>query len=100
MARKRKVTYPPPRTATRQPRFAGDPPRPTLAAIDLTALEIRDDLKVGDRVRIQGSGLYAGEIAVIESLVMGVIPAAVVRTLAGHTRRARAVDLERLPPES
>jgi len=98
--RKRKVTYPPPRTATRQPRFGGEPTRPTLAAINLSALEVRDDLKVGDRVRIQGSGLYAGEIAVVESLVMGVIPAAVVRTMAGQTRRARSVDLERLPPES
>jgi hypothetical protein len=35
----------------------------------------------------------------VESLVVGVIPAAMVRTEAGKTRRVRTVDLERLPAE-
>ena len=46
----------------------------------------------GGRVQI-ASGLYAGEIAIVESVVGGVIPAAVVRTEAGRTRRVRTVDL-------
>ena len=101
--RKRKVTYPVARTATRQPRGGAgiDAPytRTTVAAIDLSALEVRDDLSVGDRVRIGGSGLYAGEIATVEALITGVIPAATVRTESGQRRRARAVDLHRVPGE-
>jgi hypothetical protein len=50
-------------------------------------------------VKIGGSGLYAGELAVIESLIDGVIPAAMVRTDAGRTRRVRSVDLERVATE-
>jgi hypothetical protein len=52
----------------------------------------RPEIKVGSRVRIT-SGLYAGELAVVESVVGGVIPAAVVRTDAARSRRARTVDL-------
>jgi hypothetical protein len=100
--RKRKVTYPPAKTATRKPRtmgLPGDPTyvRPTVAAIDVTALAGRDDIAVGQRVRIGGEGLYSGETAVVESLVGGLIPAAMVRTEAGKTRRVRAVDLQHLP---
>jgi hypothetical protein len=100
--RKRKVTYPPPKTATRKPRTAGLPGdpgyvRPTVAAIDVNALAGRDDIAVGQRVRIGGDGLYSGETAVVESLVGGLIPAAMVRTEADKTRRVRAVDLQRLP---
>jgi hypothetical protein len=107
--KKRKVTYPPAKTATRQPRGTGpasDTPyvRSTVAEINVNALNGRDDLAVGDRVRIGGGGLYSGENAVIESLVSGLIPAAMVRTEAGKTRRVRAIDLERvvapkLPPK-
>ena len=69
--RKRKTTYPPPKTATRKPRTAGLPGdpgyvRPTVAAIDLTALAGRDDIAVGQRVRIGGEGLYSGETAVVD----------------------------------
>ena len=46
----------------------------------------------GTRVQIT-SGIYAGEFAIVESVVGGVIPAAIVRTEAGRTRRARTVDL-------
>lgn len=103
--RKRKVNYPPARTATRPapPAGAGPEPvyvRPTVVTIDLTAGTGRRDLRVGDRVRIVGSGLYTGEAAVIETLVSGVIPAALVRTEAGRTRRVRSIDLEPIPPDA
>ena len=53
------------------------------------------------RVVIMGTGLYAGETAVVESLAGGVIPAANVRTEAGRTRRVRTVDLAPAPrPEA
>jgi hypothetical protein len=99
--RKRKVTYPVARTATKQPRVAGLPGDPTyvrstVATINLAALDVRDDLKVGHRVKIGGEGLYSGEFAVVESLSSGIIPAAIVRTEAGKTRRVRTVDLERV----
>jgi len=51
-------------------------------------------------VKIGGAGLYAGELAVVESIVVGVIPAYMVRTEAGKTRRVRAVDIERLAPSA
>ncbi|HSL97390.1 MAG TPA: hypothetical protein VK831_02345 [Candidatus Deferrimicrobiaceae bacterium] len=57
------------------------------------------EIEPGRVVRI-GSGLYAGERAVVETVVGGVIPAALVRTEAGRTRRVRAIDLvpEKGPP--
>ena len=103
--RKRRTVYPPPRNAVRPPRPGepggpGGPPlgepyvRPTVAAINLAASTGRAGLKVGDRVRITGTGLYSGEIAVIEKLATGPIPSAVVRTEAGRTRQVRTIDLE------
>jgi hypothetical protein len=74
--------------------------RPTVVTIDLKAGAGRRDLKVGDRVRIVGTGLYTGEAAVIETLVSGVIPAALVRTEAGRTRRVRSIDLEPIAPDA
>jgi hypothetical protein len=65
-----------------------------VAAIDLNASKGRAGLTVGDRVRITGGGLYAGEAAVIERMTTGVIPAALVRTEAGRTRQVRTIDLE------
>lgn len=101
--RKRKVTYPPPKTANRPAPASGLPTdtpyvRPTVATIDLNAGKGRAGLAVGGRVRIAGTGLYAGEIAVIEKLVTGVIPQAVVRTEAGKTRQVRTIDLEPVAP--
>lgn len=58
----------------------------------MSAIAGRTEIRTGQVVRI-GTGLYAGERAVVESLVGGVIPAALVRTEAGRTRRVRAVDL-------
>lgn len=100
--RRRKVTYPPPKTAT-----SGGSAGPTNAdlraaaaasrtvSINLDAMKGRE-LRQGSRVQIT-SGIYAGEFAIVESLVTGVIPAAVVRTEAGKTRRARTVDLVPAP---
>ena len=73
--------------------------RPTVATIDLNAGSGRAGLSVGDRVRIAGGGLYAGEAAVIEKLTSGVIPAALVRTEAGRTRQVRTIDLEPIARE-
>lgn len=96
--RRRKVTYPPPKTAT----SGGSKPSPAdaraaaaaarVANINLDAMTGRADIRQGDRVQIS-SGLYAGETAVVESVVGGVIPAALVRTEAGRTRRMRTIDL-------
>ena len=102
MAR-RKVTYPPPKTANRPAPPTGLPDdapyvRPTVAIIDTTAGKGRAGLTVGGRVRITGTGLYAGETAVIERLSNGVIPSAVVRTEAGKTRQVRTIDLEPVGP--
>jgi hypothetical protein len=94
---KRKVNYPPARTATRQPRFAGEPEtrqtRQGPVTIELDAAKGRTGFKVGDRVRIAGTGLYAGELAVIERMSNGAISAAFVRTEAGRSRQVRTVDL-------
>jgi hypothetical protein len=102
--KKRKVNYPKPRTANGPSRGAamqGDPgrSRPTVATINPAVLAGRDDLSIGDRVRIGGDGLYAGELATVVSVVGGLIPAATVQTEAGRTRRVRAIDLERVGPE-
>jgi len=99
--KRRKVTYPVARTHTKGAPRAGAGPevvmvRPNLVSIDLTAGIGRTNLKVGGRVRINGTGLYAGEDAVIERLIAGVIPAATVRTDGGGTRRVRTIDLEPL----
>ena len=67
---------------------------PGATSINTAALEGRSGLAVGDRVRILGTGLYAGEIAVIERMAGGAIPAAAVRTEAGRSRTVRTVDLE------
>jgi hypothetical protein len=95
--RKRKVNYPVAKTATKRapaPGSDGSMVRPNLANIDLTAGLGKAGLAVGDRVRIQASGLFSGEIAVIERFIGGPIPAALVRTEADRTRRVRTIDLE------
>jgi len=95
--RRRKVVYPPAKTATRSDPSAALDPRAAAAAsrivsINLNAMTCRAGIGQGGRVQIT-SGLYAGEFAIVESVVGGVIPAAVVRTEAGRTRRVRTVDL-------
>ena len=95
MARKRKTNYPPPRSSRRAPPPGTDESRerPNLATIDLTAGAGRQGLSVGDRVRIEATGLYSGETAVIERLSSGVIPSALVRTEKGDARQVRTIDL-------
>jgi hypothetical protein len=99
---KRKQSFPQAKTNTRKPRGAGlvgavaEMVRPTVARIDLTALEGRTDIVVGDRVLIAGGGLHSGEEATVESISRGLIPAMVVRTDGGKTRRVRIVDLSPL----
>ena len=94
MTRKRKVVYPPSRSSKGAP-----PPRApqvtpaTVATINTQAGIGRAGIVPGMRVVIQGTGLYAGETVVVQSLVPGVIAAAVVKTDAGQTRRVRTVDL-------
>ena len=96
MKRKRKVYYP----TARGPKgavAAGGPASsapPTVVAINLRAAVGRKDIVAGSRVAILGGGLYAGEVAVVERLITGGIPAAFVRTEAGRTRRVRTIDLE------
>jgi hypothetical protein len=97
--KRRKVTYPVARTHTKGAPRAGAGPevamvRPNLVTIDLTAGAGRKNLDVGGRVRIAGTGLYAGEEATIERLIAGVIPAAMVRTDGGGKRSVRTIDLE------
>jgi hypothetical protein len=98
-ARKRKVTYPVPRTAKKPAPIVGVGSEPahvrtSVVAIDVTAGGGRTGLALGDRVRIIGTGLYAGEAAVIERFAGGVVPAALVRTESGRTRQVRTIDLE------
>ncbi|HSG86774.1 MAG TPA: hypothetical protein VLA23_10585 [Candidatus Limnocylindrales bacterium] len=103
MARRRKVTYPPPKTATKRapsPLGAADPRSSasrTVVSINPEAIIGRASIGLGDRVRIL-SGLYEGEAAIVETVPSGVIPAAMVRTESGRARRARTSDLEPLPP--
>jgi hypothetical protein len=100
--KKKKVFYPKARPGAPAP--AGSPGADSRAAaaaartvsIDLGALAAGAGINQGDRVTIQ-SGLYSGELATVESVVGGVIPAAVVRTDAGMTRRVRAIDLVPAP---
>ena len=100
--RRRKVTYPPAKTATSSgskvspadARAAAAAAR--VATINLEAMKGRVGIRQGIRVQI-ASGLYAGEMAIVESVVGGVIPAAVVRTEAGRARRVRTTDLVAAP---
>jgi hypothetical protein len=70
-----------------------------VATINMGAMTGRADIAQGNRVQI-GSGLYAGEFAIVESVIGGVIPAAVVRTESGATRRVRTIDLAPAPLEN
>jgi len=87
MTRKRRVSYPPPRSS-KGPAPAPVPivTPPTVAVINMQAGAGKSIIEAGMRVTILGTGLYTGETAIVESLVGGVIPAAVVRTDAGEAR--------------
>jgi hypothetical protein len=60
----------------------------------MNAMAGKDNLTIGQRVRIAAAGLYSGEAAVIERFTGGVIPSALVRTDSGRTRQVRTIDLE------
>lgn len=101
--KRKKVFYPKAKAGAPAPPGAPGAVDPRAAAaasrtvsIDLSALSAGGNVNKGDRVVIQ-SGLYAGELATVESVVGGVIPAAVIRTDAGGTRRVRAIDLVPAP---
>jgi hypothetical protein len=98
VTRKRRTNYPPPRSS-KGPAPAYVPPvtPPTVAVINRQAGAGRPGIEVGLRVTILGTGLYAGETAIVESITGGVIPAATVRTEAGRTRRVRTIDLVPAP---
>ena len=97
MTKRKKVFYPTRQNNKRQSAAGPDQviERPNLATINLEAGAGRPGFKVGDKVRIEGSGMYAGENAVIERLSAGVIPSALVRTESGATRQVRTIDLAR-----
>ncbi len=97
MRRKKVFTPKPPPSPASEERAAIAAAR--TVSINLDAMSGKTDVRQGARVRIL-SGLYGGELATVESLVSGVIPAAVVRTDAGRTRRMRAVDLQPAGPEA
>jgi hypothetical protein len=98
VTKKRRQTYPPPRSSRGPaPGYAAPVTPPTVALINGQAATGRTGIEVGMRVSIMGTGLYAGEAAVVESIVGGVIPAADVRTEAGRTRRVRTIDLVPAP---
>jgi hypothetical protein len=93
--KRRQRTYFPVKKAKGTPAPSREPMfRPSLVTIDTSAGLGRKGILVGTRVTILGSGLYAGEVAVVERLVGGAIPAAVVRTSSGRSRPVRTVDLE------
>ena len=84
--KRRKVTYPVAKTHTKgapRPGAGRDvvdgPPEPRVHRRDRDR-RARRTSRSGPSVRINGTGLYAGEEATIERLVAGVIPAATVRT--------------------
>ncbi len=94
MTRKRKVVYPTTRKSKGPaPVYVPQVTPPTVARINVQAGLGRTEIGPGMRVTIMGTGLYAGEAAIVESLAGGVIPAATVRTESGRTRRVRTVDL-------
>jgi hypothetical protein len=74
--------------------------RPNLARINLSAGTGKAGLKVGDRVRIESSGMYSGQVGVIERLSGSAIPSALVRVDGGGSRQVRTIDLVAVPKES
>jgi hypothetical protein len=100
--RRKKVTYPPPKTATKGGAAAPVDGRAQInraTSIDLSAMTGAGNHKIGDKVRIL-NGLYAGEAATVESVVGGVVPSVLVRTEAGRTRRTRTIDLAVWRPDA
>jgi hypothetical protein len=94
--KKKKAYYPSTKTKGKKGPAASpeaEPDRPNLARINLSAAGGQTGLSVGDRVRIDASGTYSGDIGTIERLIGGVIPSALVRMAGGGSRQVRTVDL-------
>jgi hypothetical protein len=72
---------------------------PEGTRIDPDAARGRRGLAVGDRVRINGTGLYAGEAGIIERIGGTLVPTALVRIHSGRSRDVRTIDLEPLGSE-
>lgn len=100
MARKRKVVWTP--RPSRGPAPTGTRPitPPTVAVVDARAGLGRSDVSAGSRVAIAGSGPFAGETGVVERVIGGPIPAALVRTASGRSGRVRLIDCTPLRGES
>ena len=99
---RRKTVYPQAKTSNRPGMPSADTrsgPASRVVTIEPALSLDGHDLVRGQRIEIR-SGLYAGETAVVESVAGGVIPAVVVRTEAGRTRRMRVIDLMPLPGRS
>jgi hypothetical protein len=100
--RKRKDNYAQSRVARKRqppPGTEMSEERPNLARINLDAGAGRAGFKVGDRVRIESTGMYAGQIGVIERMSSGAIPSALVRVEGAGTRQVRTIDLVAAPRE-
>src|SRR3954447_10357694 len=99
MTKRKRNPYERQNTNRRAPPPGSDasPERPNLATINVNAGMGKAGFAVGDKVRIEGSGLYSGEIATIEKVNTGVIPSAVVRTESGNSRHVRTIDLAPAP---
>ncbi|MEA2676605.1 MAG: hypothetical protein QOJ81_746 [Chloroflexota bacterium] len=71
--------------------------RPSLARINTQAALGRAGFQVGDRVKIESTGLHAGQIGVVQRLSGGVIPSALVQVESGGARQVRTIDLVPAP---
>jgi hypothetical protein len=92
MARKRKVVWTPRPSRGPAPTTPRPATPPTVAVVDARAGLGRSDVSAGTRVAIAGSGPFAGETGVVERVIGGPIPAALVRTASGRSGRVRLVD--------
>ena len=92
--RRRKVVYPPAKTATRggPAAEARSAAASRVVSIDPAAIRGALGLEPGLRVEVI-AGRHLGEAGIVETIAGGVIPAVIVRTAAGLSRRIRAVDL-------
>ena len=73
--------------------------RPNLARSNIVAGAGNSKLKVGDRVLITSTGMYSGQIGVIERVSAGAIHSALVNVEGGGSRQVRTVDLTLAPKE-
>jgi hypothetical protein len=100
MPSKRKDNFARSRVAQkRQPQPGNEAPeeRSNLARINLDARAGRAGFRLGERVRIEANGMYAGQLGSIARLSQGAIPSATVKVDGGGTRQVRTIDLVAAP---